>query len=269
LDGNRSEWAETLTWTTALTAEAGRMASEMLARGTTIHQKADGSTVTDIDRDVERFLREQIAARFPGHAILGEEYGYDARGNDDAPLWALDPIDGTTNLANGLPVWCVSVGLIVGREPVVGVICAPPQNQMYAAAKGCGATLNDQPLPILPPGGPTTWEDTYSVCATSARTMDFSRVPARLRVYGSSALELCWLASGWFKAAQSIGATLYDVAAGLCIAREAGAEAGWLSGDPFDARQMVHRGKHEHDALLCAPPATLAFLRCSLALAGI
>jgi myo-inositol-1(or 4)-monophosphatase len=260
LDTNRSEWAETLLWATELTAEAGRMASEMLARGTAIHQKADGSTVTDIDRDVERFLRGQITGRFPEHAILGEEYGYEER-TTDAPLWALDPIDGTTNLANGLPLWCVSVSLVVGGEPVVGVICAPPQNQMYAAAKGCGATQNGQPLPMLPPGGPTTWEDTYSICATSARTMDFSRVPARLRVCGSSALELCWLACGWFKGAQSIGTTLYDVAAGLCIAREAGAVAGWLSGTPFDAREMVRRGKHTRDALIAAPPATLAFLR--------
>jgi myo-inositol-1(or 4)-monophosphatase len=265
LDANGSEWAETLAWATELTAEAGRMAVEMLARGTAVHQKADGSTVTDIDRDVERFLRGRIADRFPNHSILGEEYGYDARDRDDAPLWALDPIDGTTNLANGLPVWCVSVGLIVGSEPVLGVVYAPTQNHLYAGAKGGGTTLNGRPLPALPPGGPTTWEDTYSICATSARTMDFSRVPARLRVYGSSALELCWLASGSFKGAQSIGTTLYDVAAGLCIAREVGAVAAWLSGDPFDAREMAGRGGRR-DALLCAPPATLAFLRESLIL---
>jgi len=256
-----SDWAETLAWATALTTEAGRMASEMLARGTSIHQKADGTTVTDIDRDVERFLRERIADRFPEHAILGEEYGHEAGADAEAPLWALDPIDGTTNLANGLPVWCVSVGLIIGSEPVVGVVCAPPLNQLYAGAKGYGATRNGQPLPLLPPGGPTTWEDTYSICTTSARTMDFSRVPARLRIYGSAALELCWVANGWFKGAQSMGTTLYDVAAGLCIAREVGAIVGWLSGNAFDARDLVRRGRRTHDALLTAAPATLAFLR--------
>ena len=260
------DWATTRTWTENLVNDAARLAVEMAdGDGMNRRQKADGSTVTDIDQAVERFLRDALQKQFPTHAILGEEYGHAAiEGDPNAPLWAIDPIDGTTNLANGLPHWGVSVGLVSGGEPVVGVLSFPRLGETYSAAKNLGATRNGEALAPLPIGGPTEWEDTYAICSTSARSMNFEQVPGRLRVLGSAALELCWVAAGKVKGCQSVGTSLYDVAAGAVVAREVGAEMGWLSGKRWSASEMAETGPTSYDVLLCAPPHTLHFLRSSL-----
>lgn len=257
------DWATTRTWTEKVVGEGARLALQMVEKGDmNRRQKADGSTVTDIDQAVERFLRDALQSKFPDHAILGEEYGHSARpDNPDAPLWTIDPIDGTTNLANGLPHWGVSVGLVSGGKPVVGVLTFPQLGETYSAALGLGATLNGKRLLLLPPGGPTEWEDTYAICSTTVRKMDFSPLAARLRLLGSAALELCWVGAGRLKGCQSAGTSLYDVAAGACVAYEVGAQIGWLSGKAWSAGEMAQTGPTGKDVLLCAPPETLAFLR--------
>ena len=253
---------ETLEWTTELVAEAARRAQHLVGGGPSVDLKADGSLVTNVDRTIEQFLREQIGARYPGHMILGEEYGWEER-RDDVPLWALDPIDGTTNLAHGIPLWGVSVGLVVDDVPFVGVVAFPALGETYAAGRGLGATVNGAPLPALPAGGPTHWEDAYGVCSTSVREADFSRVPARLRALGSAALDVCWAAAGRLAGCQSIKTALYDVAAGICIANETGAVTRWLSGVPWSPLDMARTGPRP-EVLLTAPAATLAFLRENL-----
>lgn len=254
--------AEILAWTKTLAGEAAARAVAMVQGGLSINTKADGTVVTQVDRGIERFLREAITARFPGHAILGEEFGHESvSAGTDAPLWALDPIDGTTNLANGLPLWGISVGLIENDTPVVGVVACPQLGETFAGALGLGATLNDVALAPLPAGGATDWEDTYAICSSAIHDLDFSRLPARLRVLGSAALDLCCVASGRVHGCQSIGVSLYDVAAGLCIAHEASAQTVWLSGAPFSPRGLVESGPRADDILATAPPQTLAFVR--------
>jgi myo-inositol-1(or 4)-monophosphatase len=255
---------EALEFTREMVAEAAARAMRMVEAGVTIDTKPDGSVVTDVDRAIEQFLRDAIAARYPGHAILGEEYGHASTG-DASVLWALDPIDGTTNLANGLPFWGVSVGLIVDDEPVVGVFSAPLLGETYAAARGHGASRNGRPLPDLGAGGPTGWEDTYAICSTSVRALAFDRLPARLRVLGSAALDLCLVGAGSVRGCHSIGTSLYDIAAGVCVAHEVGARTEWLlPGPPWSPAEMAREGPREA-VLITAPPATLAFLRERLA----
>ena len=260
------DWTAIRDWTIELTETAAAQAAALLTQGAEARHKADGTVVTNIDTTIERFLREAISARFPDHAILGEEYGFEARA-DNAPLWAIDPIDGTVNLANGLPHWGVSVALIAGGEPVVGVVSCPllgasgVMGETFAAARGAGATLNGVPLPALLQRGEMTWDDTYAICSVSVREVDFSRLPVRLRIHGSAALELCWVAAGRLIGAQSIGTSLYDVAAGILLAREVGAETAWLSGADWSALDMATTGKQTADILLTAPLATLSFLR--------
>ncbi len=233
-------------------------------RDRVVEQKSDGTVVTNIDRAIERFLRERIESKFPDHAILGEEEG-GAAVLTDAPLWAIDPVDGTTNLANGLPHWGVSVGLVENGVPVVGVVAFPLLGETFAGGLGLGATRNNEPLADLGLGGPTEWEQTYAICSSSVRTGDFRRVPARLRIFGSAALELCWTAAGFVRGCQSIGTSLYDVAAGLCIAHEVGARAAWLSdGAEWKPASMLDADDapaRKRDVLITAPPETLTFLR--------
>jgi myo-inositol-1(or 4)-monophosphatase len=260
-DDGGEERRETLAWTTALAQEAGEMAATLVQREWKVNRKSDGTVVTDVDQAIERFVRGRINARFPHHAILGEEYGLEAQA-EGAPIWAIDPIDGTTNLANRLPQWGVSIGLIEDGEPTVGALSFPLLGEQFAAARGLGATRNGERLPPLADGGPMTWDDTYAVCSYSARRIDFEPVPVRLRILGSAALELCWTAAGRVRGCQSIGVSLWDVAAGICVAREVGADAYWLRADePWTATDMLQNGKREEDVLVTAPPATRAYLR--------
>ncbi|MDX1934514.1 MAG: inositol monophosphatase [Capsulimonadales bacterium] len=246
-------------WVARQATEAATRAAAMLASGPKAEFKADGTIVTEIDRATERFLRAAIGERFPEHAVLGEEYGYDAR-SADVPLWAIDPVDGTVNLANGLPFWCVSVGLIVDDVPRLGVIVAPTMGQTFLGGEGLGVTLNGRPLAPVGAGRPLTWEDTYGICSASAREVDFQRLPCRLRVQGSAALELAYTAAGLLKGCQSIGTSLYDVAAGMAMCRELGAAIEWHSGPAWTPSRMLS-GEYRRDILLTAPPETLAFVR--------
>lgn len=259
----------TLAWTQDLAAEAAARAVALKAAGMNAREKPDGSLVTDVDQGVERFLRDAITERFPGHAIYGEEFGGAGQTSEAAPLWAIDPIDGTTNLAHGLPHWAVCVGLVVRGIPAIGVVALPEMNQTFIAAHGLGAALNGKPLKPLPAGGALSQEDAYCVCTTSVQMMEFSRLPARLRLYGSAAMDCCWTAAGLLSGSQSIGVSLYDIAASICVANETGAETRWLrTGEPFSADGLAATGSIGDDALITAPPATLTYLRGVLSMKG-
>jgi fructose-1,6-bisphosphatase/inositol monophosphatase family enzyme len=147
------------------------------------------------------------------------------------------------------------------------VIRFPELKETFAGAHGLGATLNDIPLAPLAAGGALTQEDAYGICTTSIHKVSFDRFPARLRVYGSAALDLSWATTGRLCGAQSIGVSLYDIAAALCFAHEVGAETRWLkSGELFSADALAASGPVEDDVILTAPPATLTYLRRTLAL---
>ncbi|MBC8102306.1 MAG: hypothetical protein H7Z41_06940 [Cytophagales bacterium] len=256
-----------LAWTKELAAEAADRAMHLREKEMHVRAKPDGSLVTDIDQAIERFLRDAITARFPDHDILGEEFGREADHCEGAPLWAIDPIDGTTNLAHGLPHWGTSIGLVADGHPAVGVVVFPELRETFAGARGRGATRNDAPLAPLPTGGTLTQEDAYGICTTSIHRVSFDRFPARLRLSGSAALDVCWTAAGRLAGSQSVGVSLYDIAAALCFAREVGAESRWLrSGTLFSADTLAAHGPVEGDVLLTAPPATAAYLREALAL---
>lgn len=102
--------------------------------------KADGTWVTAVDVDVERTLRAAIRARFPDHAVLGEEDGLD--GPADAPTWVLDPIDGTSNFVKGNPIFATLIGLQVDDEDVLGVVSAPALGSRWDGVVGERATHN-------------------------------------------------------------------------------------------------------------------------------
>src|SRR5205823_3867900 len=94
-------------------------------------EKANLSFVTDLDHDLERLIRDRLAARFPDDALTGEEYA--AAGGGGPRRWSIDPIDGTGNLVHGLPLWAISIGLIDAGEPLLGVIAVPPLHELFWA----------------------------------------------------------------------------------------------------------------------------------------
>ena len=101
--------------------------------------------MTEADRAVERLLRERLASLFPGDGFLGEEDGR-SDGGAGGLLWVVDPIDGTSNYARGRARWCVSIGLMEGEAPLLGVLAAPLAGDIYRACRGDGAFLNDRPM---------------------------------------------------------------------------------------------------------------------------
>src|SRR5580693_8895890 len=135
--------ASELEFVKALALEAAAVAMTR-CRSVTPHEKANLSYVTDLDQDLERLIRQRLGARFPDDLLTGEEYA--AEGGTGPRRWSIDPIDGTGNLVHGLPLWAVSIGLIVAGEPVLGVIVIPPLNELFWAVKAGGAWLDGQRL---------------------------------------------------------------------------------------------------------------------------
>lgn len=102
--------------------------------------KEDDSPVTNADREAESIIRDQIKKKFPGHGIIGEEFG--TENEDSEVVWILDPIDGTKSFIHGIPLYTTLIGVLVNQIPTVGVIYAPALDEMVSAATGQGCTLN-------------------------------------------------------------------------------------------------------------------------------
>ena len=147
-------WEAELAFAEEAARAAGELALERFRGAVGARRKADGTWVTEADEAAERSLREAIAARFPAHNVHGEEEGLTrADGGpavEGAPTWIVDPIDGTHNYVDGVPVWATLVALTVDGEPVVGVVEAPALGETYAAARGLGARLNGEPIRVRP-----------------------------------------------------------------------------------------------------------------------
>lgn len=113
-----------------------------------VERKSDNSPVTIADREAESIMREAIAERFPDHGIIGEEHG---RSNEASSVqWILDPIDGTKSFIHGVPLYTTLIGVVVDKQPVVGIIYAPALDELCEAARGNGARLNGEPCRVRP-----------------------------------------------------------------------------------------------------------------------
>lgn len=111
-----------------------------------VERKTDDSPVTVADRETESIMRKEIQKRFPEHGIVGEEY--DDHNTESSVQWILDPIDGTKSFIHGVPLYTTLIGVVVDKEPVVGIIYAPALNEFCEAAKGKGARLNGKPCSV-------------------------------------------------------------------------------------------------------------------------
>lgn len=206
--------------------------------------------MTVSDRRSEAAILEVLARETPGIAVLAEEQG----GVRQSTMWAVDPLDGTTNFTRGLPAVAVSVGLIDHGRPEVGVVLAPFLNLEFTVARGRGAFLNGERLPRFGMVDPSS-----AVVATGFPFRNKSRMPRYLRVMkgaierfedlrrvGAAALDLAWTGSGTLSGFFELGLSIWDVAAGAAIVIEAGGRVSdWSGGD----------GWLETGDILAAPPA--------------
>ncbi|MBS0320538.1 MAG: inositol monophosphatase, partial [Proteobacteria bacterium] len=142
--------AERLRVAEALAREGGALAlaASRDRASLAIERKGLQDLVTAADKAVEALIVARLREAFPADNVLGEEGGFSQQGAPDAPLWAIDPIDGTANFARGLPLWCVSVGVIHGGRAVAGAIYNPVTDELHAGGVGVPATLNGAPIRV-------------------------------------------------------------------------------------------------------------------------
>ncbi len=216
--------------------------------------------VTNIDVEIERQFRAMIAERFPGHVVLGEEL--EGGGGEDVPeyCWVFDPIDGTTNYAHGLPIFCCSLALEINGVPAVAAVFDPNREELFTAERGRGAWLNGAPLHV---SSSETVIDSllvtgfhYGVHRDPAGLMGlFSRFITRARAVrrlGSAALDLCYVAAGRFDGFWEQKLQPWDVAGGALIVQEAGGRVTAIDGAPYRSRggSVLATNGHVHDEML-------------------
>lgn len=137
---------ELLSAATEIARIGGRHTLKYYKKDVEVISKADDSPVTIADRETEKIIREEIQKRYPGHGIIGEEFG---KTNEDSNIqWVLDPIDGTKSFIHGVPFYTTLIGILIDNEPKVGIIYAPALDEMCAAAIGEGVTLNGKPCSV-------------------------------------------------------------------------------------------------------------------------
>uniref|UniRef100_A0A8D9EPW3 Inositol-1-monophosphatase n=1 Tax=Cacopsylla melanoneura TaxID=428564 RepID=A0A8D9EPW3_9HEMI len=198
--------------------------------------------VTEYDKRVEITLISQIQKHFPTHKFIGEETSNDEVLTND-PTWIIDPIDGTLNYVHRFPHSCISVAFAVDKELVIGIVYNPMMDQLFTAQKGKGAFLNGKPISTT-----KTKELSQSLIALEIslakgpeqdielfkRTEACIKAARGVRSIGSAELTLCYVAMGALDAYTVDFLYCWDVAAGVCIIREAGGVAYETSGKKFD-----------------------------------
>ena len=225
--------------------------------GFRVDKKGSIDLVTEVDLACERMCRETIAERFPGHDILAEELGGALPGGAASRFrWVFDPLDGTTNYAHGLPIYCSSLALEIDGRAEVAAIYDPTRRELFTAERGEGSYLNGRALRVsqtstlidslLVTGFPySVHEERGELVALFGHFLGRARAVRRL---GSAALDLCYVAAGRFEGFWEQHLKPWDVAAGALIVEEAGGEVSGMDGAPFDpaAAHLIASNGHVH-----------------------
>ena len=241
--------------------EAGRIQLARRESGFTIDKKGDIDLVTEVDLECERLCRRIIAERFPAHDILAEEMSTGPNEPSRARYrWVFDPLDGTTNYAHGLPIFCSSLALEVDGQAEVAAIFDPTRQELFTAERGEGAFVNGTPLAVST--APTLMDallvtgfpyDVHTKVAELVAMFGAFLSRARaVRRLGSAALDLCYVAAGRFDGFWEQQLRPWDVAAGALILTEAGGRVTGMDGSRFDpvAAHLVASNGHLHDEML-------------------
>jgi myo-inositol-1(or 4)-monophosphatase len=222
-----------------------------------ITYKGEVDLVTEVDKAAERVIREELLETFPSYGMLAEEGG-ELAGEGDA-RWIVDPLDGTTNYAHGLPIFCVSVALERAAEEVVlGVVHDPMREETFVAERGRGAILNGRPISVS-----DTDEPIRALMATDfpydrermPETLElfgrFSALSRGMRRLGAAALDLCYVGAGRLDGYYMRGVRVWDLAAGSLIVREGGGKLTDYRGEELalDGGEIVASNGHLHPAM--------------------
>lgn len=213
-----------------LAHDAGRMALRMQKQGCKVSTKGKcNDLVTEADEAIDKFLIKSILSHFPDHGILTEESGH-IEGKSDFK-WIIDPIDGTTNFANGIPFFSISIAVVQRGKPIIGVVDIPGTKEQFWAQEGKGAYLGrkhihvsktgDLKKALVATGFPYDRSSAQYKKTLKVRE-EFQHAALGVRRMGSAAIDLCYLAAGRFDGFWEYGLKSWDIAAGKIILEEAG-----------------------------------------------
>ena len=232
--------------------------SELLGPRRIAYKGSPTNIVTEMDARAEALIVDRLLSAFPDDAILAEERG--AQAGRSGRRWIIDPLDGTTNYAHGLPIYGVSIALEVGGRVQLGVVYDPSQRELFVAERGAGAFCNDARLSV---SAATTLD--ASLLATGfpydIRVKDdnnlreyaaFAVRTRGVRRLGSAVLYLAWVAAGRFDGYWELQLGPWDVAAGGLMVEEAGGRLTAITGAPLDleAPTVIASNGRIHDAIL-------------------
>jgi myo-inositol-1(or 4)-monophosphatase len=252
-----SSQSELLRRMMAISREAGRLLMTYFERRIGYEYKGDVDLVTEADRASEKLIVGRIREFFPTHDIVGEEGTRKDEGGEFR--WYVDPLDGTTNFAHGYPVFCVSLGIESKGEPVAGVLYDPTRDELFAAERGKGATLNGRPIEVS-----KTKKLSESLLATGFPSHKRHKNPNihfyhqltlrshGLRRAGSAALDLANVASGRYDGFWEFNLNPWDTVAGVLLVREAGGKVTRFDGSAWriDSSETLASNTLLHDEMM-------------------
>jgi len=240
--------------------EAGAKELQRFFNGefTITNKEGINNPVTEADHASEKAIFDIIKQDFPGHFILSEEAGEIVM--DSEYKWIIDPIDGTINFANGIPICCVSIALEHKGSIIMGAVYNPLMNEFFFAEKGSGATLNDKPIHV---GNKTTVVTSCLVTGFPYTYLDLPNGPldvferlvrkgVPVRRLGSAAIDLCWVAAGRFDGFYEHKLQAWDSAAGFLMVEEAGGKVTDFNGHYYSVYQphlLATNGKIHEEML--------------------
>jgi myo-inositol-1(or 4)-monophosphatase len=218
-----------------IAVRAARTAGDIIVRSMdrvnllTITPKGRNDFVSEVDRQAEREIIHTLQKAYPTHAFLGEESGRQGPARTDF-VWVIDPLDGTTNFLHGFPQFCVSIALLHRGRIEKGVIYDPLRQELFTAARGAGASLNNRRIRVSKQNGLRgallgtgfPFKDQRHVEAYLGMMRDLMKDTAGIRRAGSAALDLAYVAAGRLDGFWEIGLKKWDMAAGLLLIQEAG-----------------------------------------------
>lgn len=237
---------------------AGELQMAKFGTGVRIEKKGAIDLVTEVDLEVERMFRAMIAERFPDHDVLAEEMGGGRRAARHR--WVFDPLDGTTNFAHGVPIFCASLALEVDGVAVVGAVYDPNREELFTAEAGVGSWLNGERLKVsdkatviesmLVTGFPyTVHENADEFIRVFAGVLKHARAVRRL---GSAAIDMCWVAAGRMDGFWEASLKPWDTRAAALILEEAGGRVTGMDGKtwiPENGHILATNGRIHDDVL--------------------
>jgi len=237
--------------------QAGKILEKYFETAILKEFKEDYGIVTLADKKSEEIIKKIILKNFPNHSILGEETGMTANG--EKYMWHIDPIDGTRNFANGIPIFAVSLALVSHDEILLGVVYNSATRSLFYAEKGKGAYFNDKRIFVskdnkenaimtVSPGGDRLNRQLFLTLYYSIP----QGVSRSIRNLGCTALELAYVARGGLEANIQLGLSTYDFAGGALLVLEAGGKITKLDGSPwkFPENKFIASNGVFHDLLI-------------------